>query len=241
MEARLWVGAAGNVRQHHRVSPSHARHFRLSPCSWSDAGSPCIALGSRATQMAGSRAGLALAPGFSILLRPAVGLAAVALAIPFGNFVQLPGFGINGVDVSGGIDHHRLASAWDRRPVPRFPSPAADLVPANLRLVRGAEPDASSVVARRAAGMVQVGRVRRPILGRHPDSGQAQRDLDTRRPVCRRGPAGRLGDLPVRQPGGAGSVHHSGTLHACLRHFQPAEPLRGIPGLSLSRSCQPDV
>ena len=45
-------------------------------------------------------AGLAaLALGILILIRPAVGLAAVALAIPFGNLVQLPGFGINGVDV----------------------------------------------------------------------------------------------------------------------------------------------
>jgi putative effector of murein hydrolase LrgA (UPF0299 family) len=45
-------------------------------------------------------AGLAaLALGMLILIRPAVGLAAVALAIPFGNFVQLPVFGINGVDV----------------------------------------------------------------------------------------------------------------------------------------------
>ena len=42
---------------------------------------------------------MALALGILVLLRPAVGLAAVALAIPFGNFVPLPGLGINGVDV----------------------------------------------------------------------------------------------------------------------------------------------
>ena len=52
-----------------------------APLSWASAGLAAIALGTL------------------ILIRPAVGLAAVALAIPFGNFVQLPGFGINGVDV----------------------------------------------------------------------------------------------------------------------------------------------
>jgi len=45
-------------------------------------------------------AGLAaIALGILVFIRPAVGLAAVALAIPLGTFVQLPGPGINGVDV----------------------------------------------------------------------------------------------------------------------------------------------
>jgi O-antigen ligase len=44
-------------------------------------------------------AGLAaIALGIIILVRPAVGLAAVAMAIPLGTFVQFPGFGINAVD-----------------------------------------------------------------------------------------------------------------------------------------------
>jgi putative inorganic carbon (hco3(-)) transporter len=42
---------------------------------------------------------VAVALGILILIRPALGLVAVALAIPFGGFVQVPGLAFNGVDV----------------------------------------------------------------------------------------------------------------------------------------------
>ena len=87
---------SGNTIAHHRPVAFATPAYRLilgvtlvllalllaaAPLRWASAGLAAIAL------------------GILILIRPAVGLAAVALAIPFGNFVQLPGFGINGVDV----------------------------------------------------------------------------------------------------------------------------------------------
>ena len=187
-------------------------------------------------------AGLAaIALGILILIRPAVGLAAVALAIPFGNFVQLPGLGVNGVDVLVAL----TITGWlargiaDRRLVFHRPPLTWSLLIfvwcAALSLTQATSWRDGLPEWFKWAEFAALYLVATQVLD------QTQRDLDTRRPVCRRGCAGRLGDLPVHQPGGTGSLHHSGTLHACLRHFRPAEPLCGIPGLSLPRGCQPDA
>ena len=46
--------------------------------------------------------------GTLVCIRPAIGLAALGLAIPFGGLFKLPG-GANGVDAAGGADDRRLA------------------------------------------------------------------------------------------------------------------------------------
>ena len=56
-------------------------------------------------------AGIAL--GILVLVRPAAGLVLVALAIPYGSLVQLPGPGFNGVDVLVGL----TAAGWLARGV----------------------------------------------------------------------------------------------------------------------------
>ena len=181
----------------------------------------------------------AIALGLGILLEPGLGIIVLALALPFGSLVSLPGLPANIVDLLVAL----VVGAWALKGLaarqPEHRRSASGLAAVGIHLGRSFEFDAGAVVARGRAGVAQVGRSCGDLHRRRAGAQPQTNLVDGRGAPDGRRVGSDPGRVPVLAASWAGRLHPDGPLHAGVRHVSPTQPVCRLPGLSDPRGRQP--